>query len=327
MLTYSQRLAYCCDVDIHHNTKGNTMNQIVKVDEAAKFDKLIELEVTRQPGVYFNMPNDDYHAGPGISKSGLWTIHQSTPAHYKYPAEVVETAASKATKAMGEATHTAVLEPNRFEESVVRGPDDRRGNKWSDLQTMCDLDGKVLLTGSDYDQVLAIRDTVHANSFLNGIITNGKSEVEASGYFIDPITGALCRVRPDLYKPQIKVMVDLKTTLSASAADFARSVTNYGYHSQEAFYTDGYSALKRPVDGFVFIALEKKSPYAVSVFELPPAIVEEGRAIMRKSLDEYASCLASGVWHGYPEGVQELKFKRWAYNLTEAPNGLDDETA
>jgi exodeoxyribonuclease VIII len=100
---------------------------------------------------------------------------------------------------------------------------------------------------------------------------------------------------------------------------------NYGYHAQEALYSDGYRTLDRNVEGFVFVAFEKKSPYAASVFELPPSIVDEGRAIMRQSLQTYAECQREDQWPAYGDGVMELQFSRWAYKLTPAPSGIGDD--
>lgn len=276
-----------------------------------------------KPGIYQGIPNEAYHAGPGAGRSGLWTLETQSPAHFKYPAPVEETAQSKAAKSFGTATHVAVLEPEDFEKKVIKGPADRRGNKWTDLEEASKINNTTLLTEKDYENCQALRDTVHADPFLNGIITGGPAMVEATGYFIDPVTGLLCRVRPDLYRKDIKIILDVKTTKNAKAEDFVKSVTNLGYHFQEAFYTDGWQALDMPVDGFVFMALEKKSPFAFSVYELPPAIVEEGRMMVRKALDKHHECLEKNMWPGYPTGVQSLEFKRWQYRYTEAPTEED----
>lgn len=279
-----------------------------------------------KPGFYPNIPNEAYHDAPGVSKSVLWTIYSSTPAHFKFPPPPKEkTAAQLATLDFGTAVHTAILEPNEFEARIVRGPADRRGNKWKDLAEACALDGRVLLIEDAYDNAIAVRDTVHADAWLSGILTGGKPAIEHSGFYRDPMTNTLCRFRPDFYREDIGIMIDVKTTASARADDFAKSVVNFGYHAQEAFYTDGLAAIGKPVEGTIFIALEKESPFAFSVFELPPSIVEDGRQIMRKALNTYADCNKSGVWPGYPQGVQELKFKRWSYAETEAP--AEEETA
>jgi len=285
-----------------------------------------------KPGVYLKLDNEAYHAGPGISKSGLWTIDQKSPAHYKFPAPRDEdTTQAIAAKDLGTATHVAVLEPERFETAVHRGPADRRGNKWTDAEEYCRIEKKTLLVSSAYDSLLALRDTIHADPWLNKIITSGDGVNEASGFWIDPETGELCRCRPDRYRRDIKLILDIKTAASAHPDAFARAAINFGYHSQEAFYTDGWQACGQPVEAFAFLVLEKAnnaskfaSPYAFGVYELPPSIVEEGRAIMRKSLARYAECRKANRWPSYTEGVQELSFKRWNYRLTQAPDALDE---
>ena len=272
-----------------------------------------------KPGIYEGIPNEAYHSGPGISKSGLWTIQSASPAHYKFGVREQNNAFD-----FGEACHLAILEPNRFEATVVRGPDDRRGNKWKDMVEGCAVNGSLLLTSGDYDGVCSIRDMVHADAWLNSIITGGKPMVEASAYFKDEVTGELCRVRPDLYREDLGVIVDVKSAQSAHPDTFARAVVNYGYHAQEAFYSDGWLSHGKPLNGFVFLAFEKKPPYAFAVYELPPAIVEEGRIMMRKALDTYHDCRTADRWPAYSEGVQPLAFKRWAYRHTEAPIEEDE---
>lgn len=278
-----------------------------------------------KPGIYKGMSNEAYHSGPGISKSGLWTIHTKTPAHYKYPAEKEMTPQKQANLDWGTGIHIAILEPNDFEKKVYRGPEDRKGNKWKDAKEFCELEGKLLLVQSAYDEVCAARDAVHADPWINSIITGGKPVIEASGYWIDEETGMMCRCRPDFYRSDLGVILDVKSTVDAMAEKFSRHVIDLGYHVQEPFYSDGWRALGQNVDAFVFLAVEKEAPFAKAVYELPPSIVAEGREIARKALKEYAECSKSGKWKSLPEGVQELKFPRWSYKNTEAPTALDEE--
>jgi len=279
-------------------------------------------EASIKPGIYLGVTNEEYHASEGISKSGLWTIDTQSPAHFKYGERTESNAFD-----FGEACHLAILQPDVFEKIVVRGPDDRRGNKWKDMLEGTALSGQLLLTSGDYDGVSTIRDRVHSNAFINSLITGGKPIVEASGYAIEPETGELVRVRPDLYREDLGIIVDVKSTQSAHPDAFSRSVINYGYHAQEALYSDVWQLLGKPVSGFVFLAWEKKAPYAYSLYELPPSIVDEGRARMRRALETYAECKRSKSWPAYSSGVSELSFKRWAYELTNAPDPADEQMA
>ena len=276
-------------------------------------------ELTMEPGIYADIENEAYHAGPGVSKSGLWTIYTQTPAHYRFAERE-----AKPEFDFGTACHYAILQPDLFEATVMRGPDDRRGNAWKDAKAEAANSKRLLLTGPDYDKVLEIRDGVHADAWLNALIVSPHSQVEHSAYWIDPETGVLCRSRPDLYRADLGIIVDVKSTLSAHPGDFARSVVNYGYHAQEAWYTDGHVANGMPVNGFVFLAWEKKRPYVTARYELPPSIVAEGRAICRKALATYAACAATDSWPGYSSEITELSFKRWSYNETEAPMGEEE---
>ena len=269
-----------------------------------------------QPGIYPGIPNEAYHAGPGISKSGLWELHTKSPLHFPFaPRE------EKNFFDLGEAGHIAVLEPDQLEARVYRGPDDRRGNKWTDAQEFCKIEGKVCLTSKDYDKALMIRDALHADATINSLVTSAAAQVEASGFWTDPETGLLCRCRPDLYRPDLGLIVDLKTTTSAHPAKFARSVVDYGYHAQEAFYSDGWRALGQAVDAFVFIAVEKTDPFAFAIYELPPSIVTEGRTRIQSAMQVYAECKRTDTWPGYGSGVQELQFPKWAYTMIDAPVG------
>ena len=271
-------------------------------------------------GILDGISNEEYHAGPGISKSGLWTLYDKTPAHFKYGERKAKNAFD-----VGEAIHLAVLQPDVFETRVIRGPADRRGNNWKEFQAEAVSSKRLLLTSGDFDEALEVRDSVHADSWINRMIVSTHSMVEYSGYWIDPETGVLCRCRPDLYRPDLGIMFDLKTTRSAAEEAFTRDVGNYGYHAQEAFYGDGFRALGARVDAFVFIALEKDTPYCRAVYDIEPAFVEEGRQIMRRALKTYNQCQTYNIWPGYPAEVMTLSPKKWAYRETEAPVGGHEE--
>lgn len=277
-------------------------------------------EVPDGPGIWLGLANEVYHAGPGISKSGLWEIWTKTPAHYRYPPE----REIKEHFEIGSAIDIAILEPYSFEKRVSRGPDDRRGNKWKDAAANA-LSAKMhLLKGADYDAVLTVRDAIMANSFLNNLLTGGVADdtnlTQPSAYWVDQQTGLLCRARPDKVRTDIGVMLDLKSARSAAPLGFSKACGEYGYHCQEGWYTEGWAAAgEAPIEGMLFLAVEPESPYAWGLYELTPEAVAEGNAIMRKSLGIYAECSKTDVWPAYSEGVVEIDIPRWAYRITAPP--------
>lgn len=289
------------------------------------------------PGIH-TLPIEEYHGGEGVSKSKLWTLHTRTPFHARFS----ETASTEAQK-FGNAAHTAVLEPNLFEPKYMRGPDDRRGNKWSAAQEMAQQAGKECLTSGDYDDAMRLRDALHRSSDIRRL-TAGAPAIEQSAYVIDDETGELVRCRPDIYSHDMRVMADLKATTDAGPWQFAKRCAEFGYSTQEAIYSDIWSkAGGGDVDAFLFIAVERKSPHAFCLYELKPSAADEGRAIYRAALQRWHECMErerklradrtgapecrdldvylSQAWPMYGDGVQELDLPTWSYKLTQK----DDE--
>lgn len=272
--------------------------------------------------ITYNMPIEAYHDHPAISKSGLWTIYTETPRHFRH-------APKKQSKAFdfGQAVDIAILEYDTFEDRVMRGPADRRGNKWEAAQAEATNSGRLLLTAGDFERALMCRDAVHASSYVNRIITGGdaKTNVRQASAFATMGDGLEVKCRPDLARSDLSILLDLKTCRDASPRGFAKAVAEYGYHAQEAWYTDTWQAAGGfPVAGFVFLAVESEDPFCASVYELEPSAVDEGRAAMAEAFATYAACMKSNEWPGYPETVQPLALPRWAHKLTAAPNGAEE---
>ena len=73
---------------------------------------LVKLE-NIQPGIYADIPNDAYHAGPGISKTGLDLFHRS-PFHLHAIKSGMFPKPETKSQYIGRAFHAVVLEPDVF---------------------------------------------------------------------------------------------------------------------------------------------------------------------------------------------------------------------
>ena len=284
-------------------------------------------------GIYFGISNEDYHAGPGISKSGLDIIHQQSPLHYwaayidpeREPRE--ETAAFR----LGNAIHAAVLEPGEFDHRYALIPEDApRRPTVTQINAKKPSDDTLYAIGwwNDFDaknenvtilspEEWSVAQKIGANARLHPLAKSifNEGDAELSVFWTDPETEVLCKCRPDwLISPNPKhVILDLKSTADASPDGFMRSAYNYGYHRAAAWYLDGVEAATgdRP-DAFMFLAVEKKAPFAVAYYYADEAMIELGRRECRAALRTYANCLSSGKWPGYPEMVVPLGLPRWA---------------
>lgn len=270
------------------------------------------------PGIYPDISNDDYHAMEGVvSRSGLWELWTKTPAHFKNGEEESE----KRHFALGSAAHCAILEPDQVEARYLRGPDDRRGNKWKDAELYAQSQGQACLTSKEFDTAMFVRDSAAKNRHVQILLKGGV--FEQTGVYRDPVTGMLCRVRPDIWNPAARVMADIKTAADASAEAFAKSIHNFGYHVQDHMYSDGWEhAGGGEVEGFVFIVVEKAKPYMTVTYELVPQARAEGEAIYRGALSIYKNCMETGVWPGYPDKVSQLDIPRWAYTQTNPEHNV-----
>lgn len=270
-------------------------------------------------GIY-EQTNDDYHASEGISKTGLWEIWTKTPAHYQYGERKPENHFS-----FGSAAHAAVLEPEIFERGFLRGPEDRRGKKWDEAQLIAAEQRMEALTAKDYDAALRIRDNAHANELVRTVLAGAM--IEKSGFAKDK-RGIYRRCKLDAYNPGMAMAVDLKTAANASPPKFSKSVFDYGYHVQEAMYSQTWEeAGGGSVEAFLFIVFEKTHPYMVVPYELERGAYQEGFATYQLALDKYAACEKSGVWPGYPSDVTQIDIPGWSYQHTKRPELTPDEMA
>lgn len=257
--------------------------------------------------------NDDYHSNPAISRSGLWTLLTRSPFHLKFRA-----GRSNKNLDIGTATHIAVLQPDEFSSLVMRGPEDRRGNKWREASDEAVATGRVLLTSGDYDDVVSIAETASSNKMLQTAMM-GYRLVEASIYGTDLLTDVAVKVKPDLVNLTCGLMIDIKTTSDASPSAFAKSVATYGYHMQQAMYMDVFNEHSgHKVEAFIFVAIEKPTdgvPPIVKIYELDELSAIEGDRIYRLALDRYKECSNNEVLTAYGDDISTLTLPPWAYNI------------
>ncbi len=268
-----------------------------------------------QQGVYPGLTNDAYHASPGISNSGLALVDRSPWLYYsrtQNPKRPPET--EKPGQLEGQLLHCALLEPDQFDKRYVLGPTfNRNTNKWKDWVAHNTKDGRYPIQGDQYEAAMAQAESARAIRDVADAVAKGDREVSA--YWNDPVTGVLCRCRPDFVHEAERgvVLLDAKTYSDADPWEFARQAARKGYHRQAAYYSDGYAiASGRPVLAFVFVVIETEWPYAASAVMLDDASMAAGRNLYRRNLSRYAECLKTNTWPSYSSAIELVSLPQYA---------------
>jgi hypothetical protein len=271
--------------------------------------------MTYAPGIYSGVSNRDYHADPALGSSSLKTLATKTPAHYQH-----DKANPKFSDAftLGTAAHSLILEGDASSIDVI--PADNWLNKAAKEAKAASLAaGRQPLLVKEMAQVKAMRDAVMAHPQARDLLTGHKAE---ESVFWDE-NGQTYKCRPDAWKPGI--LVDLKTTVSASPRDFSKTAYNFGYHQSAAHYRTGVQAATGELLPFVFVLVEKTAPYLVSVVTLDDEALVSGDALNDRAKRIYRRCTETGNWPGYPT-TEPISLPMWANYEMDDLLGLNTET-
>lgn len=267
------------------------------------------------PGIYREMPFDEYLSIPAISAIGLKLMKKS-PAHFYGVMLDPNRPDEKSSPALinGTLVHCALFEPSEVENRYVVRPDGmsfttKDGKAWRDAQT------RIIVSA---DQMAAARlqsERIRELPELAHLLSAGFGE--SSVFWIDGPTGELCKCRPDwvypLHAGGSVILIDGKTCQDASPEKFSRSIWNYGYYLQAAHYCDGFErATGDKVLGFVFAAIESSWPHQAAAYMLGDDVLDAARRENRRLIDRYATCKRSNWWPGYPSSISLIELPSWA---------------
>lgn len=257
-----------------------------------------------------DMTNEAYHSYQGVSKSGLDKIARS-PAHYKYGDKTVSTRAME----IGTATHTAILEPKRFDsEYCITEANLRTEKLYKDAKKI--HGGEYTLTAREAEKVSGMRRSVASSREAMSHL-NVDGDAELSAFCTDPETGVTIRARFDWINSN-RVAIDLKKTQDIRPEKLSKSVCDYRYHVQDAMYSFIYKQVTgEDLKAFYFLAVEENAPHSCKLFQLSDLAKEAGMFYFRRDLRAYADCAESGVWPHPDSGNGTIELTNWAISCYE----------
>ena len=291
---------------------------------------------TPSPGVYKDISFPEYCSWPAVNHSTLRHMDIS-PAHCRQ--YMLHGNQQTRSLRLGQAAHTAVLEPKKFEDDyfVIPFVEDARAdkdhphwkgkeyspcyvgewphkssNQWKEHVGIVERDnaGKILLPDDEYDEAMNIRRAVQEHVTARQIIDEpGLPEVCI--VWKDEETGLMCKARIDKLVPSR--VIEIKSSDDARDFKFARAIERYSYHTQAAWYLLGLNALdiagkREEVERqHIFIVIENKPPHAVMCYQLDHESLTTGHFQNRNRLAEYSKCLAEDYWPAFPDhGIQPI---------------------
>ncbi|AUS01762.1 putative exodeoxyribonuclease 8 [Vibrio phage 1.291.O._10N.286.55.F6] len=234
---------------------------------------------------YLNMPNENYHAHKSISKSGLDKF-EIDPYKFYNAKPMKQTRAMQ----MGSAIHAAVLEPEVFDAEFMMLPEikDRRQAEYK-AAVKSFGEGNVF-TNAECEKIKGMQKAVWAHDEARRLL-KAQGYCEISGFARDNETGIICRHRFDKLAKLDEGWwgVDLKKTQDVREFKFSRTISDYRYHVQDAFYSDQFEWITgEKLAGFKFIAVEEEYPHKVAVYELCDISKQIGKEAYRHNLNMYA---------------------------------------
>lgn len=283
-------------------------------------------------GLYEGMSNEEYHAAPGLSNTGLTELARS-PWHYysRFLDPSRPERERKAGQFEGTIAHCAILEPDEFMRRYVVTPSNapRRPTaaQWNaknpspeSVQAMAwwsnreaENEGREVVSHDDYSRVLRQAESVRRIREVRELFQHGKAELSAFA----TADGVLKKCRPD-WTAYVGggdvILIDVKTVGDAKPDEMARHIGRKGYYRQAAHYWRTFEqASGLRVVAFKFLAVESEWPYAASLTQLDDVSLQVAMEEVRDLTALYAECLKSGRWPGYDE-AQVVSLPAYLFN-------------
>ena len=272
----------------------------------------VDTSLALPQGLVLGLSNEEYHSGPGISKSQLDDIAESPATYIWRKSAPVDEEKLKALD-MGTALHCLLLEPEEFKDRFIIAPEfNRRTNAGKDEEkeflANCAELGKTIMTAEDGRKLQLMRESVFAHPDARWLLEQD-GICEGSLYWTDRETEELCRCRPDKKLSSFPILADVKKV--DDMARFERHVEEFRYHVQDAMYSDGYREIYGEMPDFIFLAVSSSiecGRYPVRVRPLSPEWRSEGHELYRRDLHKFHQCRVNNDWHD----LKPLQRPAWA---------------
>lgn len=266
----------------------------------------------------YDLSAEQYHAdpcpAPSVSHSVARLLIDRSPLHAKNAHPRLTPGPREETKrrdmALGTAAHKLML--GKGKSLVVIDADDFRTKDARAQRDEAAAKGLTPVLRADFDRAEAMAPFARQaiESWLGGSLEGAHVEVTAAA-----LEGKHWRrSMMDIVTPDLRIIVDYKTTEDASPEASERRIWGNGYDTQAAFYNHMLDLLDPAGKGkrrVLFLFQERDCPEALSLHELDAAAMDLAENRMRVARSRWDKCLDAGVWPGYEPGPHMIAPKPW----------------
>lgn len=260
-----------------------------------------------KPGAHYDVPSDVYHEWPYASSTAIRALMRTSPAH----AKVGLLDSDSPSLRLGTAVHAAILEPTRFEGLIRVEPKcDKRTKDGKALFESFEqslMPGQTRISEEQFAVVRGIERSVRASRTCTQLLERAAVR-EMS--VVAEVEGVMCKCRCDAFGDGL--VLDLKTTSGlACEEEFAKSVWNYGYAIQAAFYRLVMDRAGIPMTSFAWIACETNEPFGVACYRIDASVLDHFEPAIEQALHRWADCEHTQSWPAYPDELRPLTLPAW----------------
>lgn len=275
-----------------------------------------------KPGVYFDLPEEAYHAdpadAPSLSCSVARILIETTArrAQHAHPRLTSTPRERTPTRQMAEGTilHQLVLgTPASFavlpfsdyktqaaqterDEALAAGLLPVLEPRWPELQAIAAQTRESI---AGYPELAPMLDP------------EARSEVTL---IWEDVGGVLCRARVDRMLPGSRTpMFDLKFVSKVDPLTvWDRRFVTDAYDLRTGFYRRGHQALFGHEVPYTFVVCEIEPPCDVLPLQATPQMLDLGESKAATAVDLWGACIRSGRWNGYARRVHHIAPPGWA---------------
>lgn len=238
--------------------------------------------------LWIKMDNKTYHAANGISSSNLKLLEES-PLHLKN--KHLFPFVSTAEMDKGSLFHAMVLEPETIDQYFVKQPKfDGRTNagKADKALFYATHNSKIVIEETDWQDCVRMKENTLA--IAGNLFKGGEAE---QSFFVED-NGLIVKCRPDYLHREEGIVIDLKSTSDISEYGLKKSIANYRYDRQAAWYLRTLNLRGIQAKTFIFVFCESTAPYMVKVRQLTDTALSRATYEIEEMLEKYRSFLKYG---------------------------------